>query len=53
VGLQDAGHAVGVTRSRKLRLPLSFTRPMPVAGLQDVGRAAVATGSGTFRLRFF
>jgi len=43
---------VVATRRRKLRLP-SFIRLMPAAGLQDVGHAAVATGSGVLKLRSF
>jgi len=31
----------------------SFTRLLPVAGLHDVGHAAVATGSGVLKLRSF
>jgi len=32
---------------------LPLDRLMPVAGLQDVGHAAVATGSGALKLRSF
>ena len=37
----------------KAKSAASPNRLMPVAGLQDVGHAAVATGSGALKLRSF